>query len=43
MRYRHKKKRTHLKATLVSSLSIASHVAVIFGTMMMVLDAVHHW
>jgi hypothetical protein len=43
MRCQHKKKRHHLRRALLISLPIVSHVAVILGTMMMVLDALHHW
>ncbi|HKA77790.1 MAG TPA: hypothetical protein VKD19_11845 [Pseudolabrys sp.] len=43
MRYQHKKKRNQFRHALLISLPVISHVAVILGTMMMVLDAVHHW
>ena len=43
MRYQHKKKRNQFRRALLNSLPVFAHVAVILGTMMMVLDAVHHW
>jgi hypothetical protein len=35
--------RNRLRHAVLISLLVISHVAVILGTMMMVLDAVHHW
>ncbi len=43
MRHRHKNKRKYLRGVLLHMLPIISHVAAILGTIMIVLDALHHW
>ena len=43
MRYPHKNKQNQFRRVVFISLPVISHVAVILGTMLMVLDTLHHW
>jgi hypothetical protein len=43
MRRQHRKYRMRLRSMLLSALSILSHVAGIVGTIVAVMDALHHW
>jgi hypothetical protein len=43
MRRQHRKYRIRLRSTLLSALSILSHVAAIIGTIVAAVDALHHW
>jgi hypothetical protein len=43
MRHKPRKIRKVSRATLFGALTIVSHVAAIAGTIVMILDTLHHW